>query len=68
MPLPNSIAEEFPFQENHYNLGSGLRIHFVDEGGKEKFPVIFLHGNPTWSFFYRKLIMSLKNQFRCIIL
>lgn len=66
MPLPNSIAEEFPFEENHYNLGSGLRIHFVDDGGKEKFPVIFLHGNPTWSFFYRKLIISLKNHFRCI--
>ena len=66
MPLPNSISEEFPFEENHYTLESGFRIHFVDEGGKEMFPVMFLHGNPTWSFFYRKLIISLKNQFRCI--
>ena len=32
----------------------GLRLHYIDEGAGE--PVVMLHGNPTWSFYYRHLI------------
>jgi haloalkane dehalogenase len=41
-------------------------MHYLDEGSPEKLPILFLHGNPTWSFFYRNLLSSFKNQFRCI--
>ena len=41
-------------------------IHYVDEGEGE--PIVFLHGNPTWSFYFRKLIKSLRNDYRCIAL
>jgi haloalkane dehalogenase len=39
-------------------------IHYVDEGVGE--PILFLHGNPTWSFLYRGLIIRLRKRFRCI--
>jgi haloalkane dehalogenase len=39
-------------------------MHYVDEGRGE--PVVMLHGNPTWSFFYRELIKGLSSQYRCI--
>ena len=42
----------------------GVTIHYVDEGTG---PVILmLHGNPTWSFLYRKMIAELKGDFRVI--
>lgn len=43
----------FPF-EPHYVEIDGLRIHYVDEGEGEV--ILCLHGEPTWSFLYRKMI------------
>lgn len=41
-------------------------IHYVDEGKGE--PVVFVHGNPTWSFYFRKIILPLRENYRCIAL
>jgi haloalkane dehalogenase len=41
-------------------------VHYIDEGVGD--PILFLHGNPTWSFVYRGIIIRLKSQFRCIAL
>jgi haloalkane dehalogenase len=46
----------FPF-EPHYVEQEGLRMHYVDEGSGD--PVLLLHGEPTWSFLYRKVIPAL---------
>ena len=43
----------FPF-EPHYLEQDGLRMHYLDEGAGD--PVLCLHGEPTWSFLYRKMI------------
>jgi cis-3-alkyl-4-acyloxetan-2-one decarboxylase len=43
----------------------GLKLHYVDEGSGE--PVIMVHGNPTWSFYYRHLIDSLRGSHRVIV-
>ncbi len=40
-------------------------MHYLDEGEGE--PLLMLHGNPTWSFYYRNLIKGLKSQFRCVV-
>ena len=53
----------FPFESKWFD-GAGPRVHYVDEG--EGPPVVMFHGNPTWSFLYRKVIAQLKGQFRCI--
>ena len=34
----------------------GLRIHYLDEGPKDADPIFLLHGEPTWSYLYRKMI------------
>jgi haloalkane dehalogenase len=34
----------------------GLRMHYVDEGPREAAPVLMLHGEPSWSYLYRKMI------------
>jgi len=56
---------EFPFEENYFDI-DGVRMHYVDEG---KGPVILMmHGEPTWSYLYRKMIPPLVNAgYRCIV-
>jgi len=53
----------FPFEPRWFD-GAGPRIHYIDEGQGR--PVVMFHGNPTWSFLYRKVIKELGGQFRCI--
>lgn len=45
----------YPF-EPHYVEVDGLRIHYVDEGPPDIDPVLLLHGEPSWSYLYRRLI------------
>jgi haloalkane dehalogenase len=42
-------------------------MHYLDEGPAEAPPVLMLHGNPTWSFYYRNLVRALSGEFRCIV-
>ncbi|KAB8181870.1 alpha/beta fold hydrolase [Microbispora catharanthi] len=42
----------------------GLRQHYLDEGAGQ--PVLFLHGNPSWSYLWRRPILALREEFRCI--
>jgi haloalkane dehalogenase len=46
---------DYPFAP-HYADVDGLRVHYVDEGPRGASPVVMLHGEPTWSFLYRKMI------------
>ena len=55
--------DEYPFQSNFLEM-AGFRMHFVDQGQGD--PVLMVHGNPTWSFYYRKLISALSGQNRAI--
>ncbi len=57
------VDELFPFESRFINI-DGHRIHYVDEGSGAT--LLFLHGNPTWSFDYSKVIESLRNEFRCV--
>jgi len=50
--------------EPHYLEQDGLRMHYLDEGAGA--PVLLLHGEPTWSFLYRKLIPELTGVARCV--
>ncbi len=56
-------ARLFPFESRWFD-GAGPRVHFVDEGNGPA--VVMFHGNPTWSFLYRKVILALRSHFRCI--
>jgi len=55
----------YPFS-SHYLETRGLRLHYLDEGPRDAPPVLMLHGNPTWSFYYRNLIAALRGSYRCI--
>lgn len=42
-------------------------MHYLDEGPCDAPPVLMLHGNPTWSFYYRRLVLAMRGQVRCIV-
>ena len=57
---------DFPYPP-HYIEFDGLRTHFIDEGPKDSPIALLIHGEPTWSYLYRKMIPPLvKAGFRCI--
>lgn len=55
---------DFPFEPNYLEI-NGVRIHYIDEG--EGDVVLCLHGEPTWSFLYRKMIPTLSQNQRVIV-
>ncbi|MCS5621502.1 MAG: alpha/beta fold hydrolase [Nitrospinaceae bacterium] len=54
----------YPFSSHSLQLDR-LRYHYLDEGSGEN--LLMLHGNPTWSFYYRNLILGLKGSYRCVV-
>jgi haloalkane dehalogenase len=56
----------YPFKSHWLDL-SGIRMHFLDEGPRDAPVVLMLHGNPTWSFYYRNLVLALRDRYRCIV-
>ena len=57
----------YPFADHWHTLRSGHRQHFVDEGPRQGLTLLMLHGNPTWSFFYRELIKTQSQYYRCVV-
>src|ERR1700730_8292794 len=45
--------------EPHYVEAEGLRLYYVDEGPRDGTPVVCFHGEPTWAFLYRKMLVPL---------
>ncbi|SKA07111.1 haloalkane dehalogenase [Trichlorobacter thiogenes] len=58
------LIKHYPFSSNYLDL-NGLKYHYLDEGQGPT--VVMLHGNPSWSFYYRNLVRELSNRFRCIV-
>ncbi len=54
---------DFPFAPHYREVkdadGTSLRIHYLDEGSANASPVLLMHGEPSWSFLYRKVIAGL---------
>jgi cis-3-alkyl-4-acyloxetan-2-one decarboxylase len=65
-------TDEYPFLSHFLDMG-GLKYHYLDEEPPDgvtdgdRGPLLMLHGNPTWSFYYRHLILGLRDQWRCVV-
>ena len=65
-----ALQKQYPFNGKRLNLPSTplrdrISYHYLDEGSGS--PVVMLHGNPSWSFYYRNLVIALRDRFRCIV-
>ena len=57
----------FPFEPHYHTQSGGHRMHYLDEGPVEGQPVVMVHGNPTWSFYYREVVKALSDSHRCLV-
>ena len=58
------LETHYPFNGKRLDI-NGLGYHYLDEGAGT--PVVMLHGNPSWSFYYRNLVLALRDCYRCIV-
>ncbi len=63
MATSKEISADFPFKSNYVEV-HGSKMHYVDEGSGD--PILFLHGNPTYSYIWRNIIPHLTSLGRCI--
>lgn len=63
---PGWVPERlYPFGDRFVDI-DGHAVHYVDEGAGPT--LLLLHGNPTWSFLYREIIIGLRDEYRCVAL
>jgi len=59
-----NLESLFPFKRNFLDR-NGQQYHYLNEGEGE--PVVMVHGNPSWSFYYRNLVKTLSKNHQCIV-
>lgn len=64
MRVPEALQNEYPFSPHWNSIGKD-KLHYVDEGSGEV--ILMLHGNPTWSFFYRNLAKHFRKSNRVVV-
>lgn len=64
LTLSAETIRQYPFR-SHFLTRGRWRLHYLDEGAGP--PLVMLHGNPTWSFYYRHLILALRKTHRIIV-
>ena len=64
-PLPDWLRALYPFEPKRFDTGRG-ELSYLDEGAGDE-AVVMVHGNPTWSFYYRNLVLGLRGKVRCIV-
>jgi haloalkane dehalogenase len=57
---------DFDYDRHYFPLG-GHQMHYVDEGPKDAPVLLMVHGNPTWSYYFRHLIQAFSRDFRVVV-
>ena len=58
---------DYPFTPKRLEVRPGLTMSYLDEGPRDGEIVLMLHGNPSWSFYWRHLVAGLSDRYRCIV-
>ncbi|GAB3387177.1 alpha/beta fold hydrolase [Lysobacter fragariae] len=58
---------DYPFTPKRIEIRPGIVVSYLDEGPRDGEVIVMLHGNPSWSFYWRKLVSGLSDRYRCIV-
>lgn len=58
---------DYPFTPKRLEVRPGLTMSYLDEGPRDGEIVLMLHGNPSWSYYWRHLVLGLRDRYRCIV-
>ena len=62
MSYPN-----YPFANQRFEVRPGIAMHYLDEGPRDGEVLVMLHGNPSWSYYWRHAVLGLRDRYRCIV-
>jgi haloalkane dehalogenase len=65
--IPGWMTDEYPFTPHVFRTPDGAGMSYLDEGPRHTDAVLMLHGNPTWSYYYRHLVQALRPTRRCLV-
>ncbi len=65
--IPAWLQREYPFTPRTLPTPAGATMSYVDEGPRSDSAVLMVHGNPTWSYYYRHLVAALRETRRCVV-
>lgn len=65
--MPESMKKLYPFTPASFQTRDGHKLSYLDEGPRDGEVLICLHGNPTWSFYYREVVKKLSPKYRVIV-
>jgi haloalkane dehalogenase len=70
--MKNATLPDYPFTPRRFDVRPGIAMSFLDEGPREGDVVLMLHGNPSWSYYWRQLVLGLREPasgkaYRCIV-
>ena len=57
----------YPFTPKKFEVRPGLSMSYLDEGPRDGEVIVMLHGNPSWSYYWRNLVSGLSDRYRCIV-
>lgn len=58
---------DYPFTGYRFEVRPGIAMHYLDEGPRAGEVLVMLHGNPSWSYYWRHLVLGLRGRYRCIV-
>lgn len=65
--IPDWLRTEYPFVPKSFVTPRSARLSYLDEGPRSEHAVLMLHGNPTWSYYFRHLVRALSPTMRCLV-
>ena len=57
----------YPFTPRRFTVRPGIAMSYLDEGPRDGEVVVMLHGNPSWSYYWRHLVLGLRDRYRCVV-
>lgn len=64
---PAATFPDYPFEPRRIEVRPGIAMSCLDEGPRAGEVVVMLHGNPSWSYYWRHLVLGLRDRYRCIV-
>lgn len=61
-----SLGDLYPWTPRRHRLPDGQTMSYLDVGQGDE-TILMVHGNPTWSFYYRGVVKALQSQYRCVV-
>jgi haloalkane dehalogenase len=65
--LDPATLPDYPFAPQRLEVRPGIAMSYLDEGPRDGEVVVMVHGNPSWSYYWRHLVLGLRDRYRCIV-